>query len=212
MTTRRNPMGKKPTDKAPTERTKIDAQGRAIPVSVIRPEMLKQDAVVNKTLDRVLRLNKRIKEDKIKLYNDIQDYLEYFAKKSDLTWKGNAAFTSFDGQFKIEIRFKECIEFGLELQLAKQKIDECLKDWSADSNANLRAIISEAFQVDKKGEIAKHRILALRKYNIKDAKWKEAMELIDKAIRVVSTKQYVSFYERDEYGEYKQIILNFTAL
>lgn len=90
-------MGKKPTDKAPTERTKIDAQGRAIPVSVIRPEMLKQDAVVNKTLDRVLRLNKRIKEDKIKLYNDIQDYLEYFVKKSDLTWKGNAAFTSFDG-------------------------------------------------------------------------------------------------------------------
>lgn len=38
------------------------------------------------------------------------------------------------------------------------------------------------------------------------------MELIDKAIRVVSTKQYVSFYERDEHGEYKQIILNFTAL
>jgi len=201
-------MEKKPT----TERTKTDALGRAIPVSVIKTEMLKQDSVVNNTLDRVLRLQKRIKTDKLKLYDEIQDYLEYVAKKSGLTWKGNAGFTSFDGKYKIEIRFKERIEFGLELQLAKQKIDECLKDWTSESNANLRAIISEAFQVDKKGEIAKTRILSLRKYNIKDPVWKEAMELIDKAIRVVSTKQYVSFYERDEYGEYKMIVLNFTSL
>lgn len=139
-------------------------------------------------------------------------FLQEIAKKNGLSWKGNAILNSFDGKYRVEIRFKEHIQFGIELQLAKQKIDECLKAWSADSNVNLRAIITEAFQVDKKGEIAKHRILALRKYNIKDAKWKEAMELIDKAIRVVSTKQYVSFYERDEYGEYKQIILNFTAL
>ncbi|MFA7095894.1 MAG: DUF3164 family protein [Gammaproteobacteria bacterium] len=198
--------------KTTTERTKTDAQGRAIPVSVIKTEMLKQDSVVNNTLDRVLRLQKRIISDKNKLYGEIQNYLDYVAKKSGLDWKGNAGFSSFDGKYKIEIRFKERIEFGLELQLAKQKIDECLKDWSADSNANLRAIISEAFQVDKKGEIAKNRILSLRKYNIKDPVWKEAMELIDKAIRVVSTKQYVSFYERDEYGEYKMIVLNFTAL
>ncbi|MDD2229192.1 MAG: DUF3164 family protein [Candidatus Cloacimonetes bacterium] len=201
-----------PKAKTTTERTKIDAQGRAIPVSVIKSEMLKQDTVVNNTLDRVLRLQKRIISDKIKLYAEIESYLEFVAKKSGLEWKGNAGFTSFDGKYKIEIRFKERIEFGLELQLAKQKIDECIKAWTTDSNVNLRAIINEAFQVDKKGQIAKFRILALRKYNIKDPIWKEAMELIDKAIMVVSTKQYVSFYERDEHGEYKMIVLNFTAL
>ena len=69
-------MGKKPTDKPPLERTKIDSQGRAIPVSVIRPEMLKQDSVVNRTLDRVIRLHNRIKADKLKLYDEIQDYLD----------------------------------------------------------------------------------------------------------------------------------------
>jgi hypothetical protein len=205
-------MGKNPTDKPPIERTKIDSQGRAIPVSVIRPEMLKQDSVVNRTLDRVIRLHNRIKADKLKLYDEIQDYLEYIAKQSDLTWKGNAGFTSFDGKYKIEIRFKERIQFGIELQLAKQKIDECLKEWSADSNANLRAIISEAFQVDKKGEIAKYRILRLRRYNIKDTVWKEAMELIDQAIQVVSTKQYITFYEKDESGQQRQIVLNFSTL
>jgi hypothetical protein len=76
----------------------------------------------------------------------------------------------------------------------------------------LRAIISEAFQVDKKGEIAKYRILRLRRYNIKDPVWKEAMELIDAAIQVVSTKQYITFYEKDAAGQAKQIVLNFTAL
>jgi P2-related tail formation protein len=112
----------------------------------------------------------------------------------------------------VEIRFKERIQFGVELQLAKQKIDECLKEWTTDSNINLRAIINEAFQVDKKGEIAKYRILGLRRYNIKDPTWKEAMELIDQAINVTSTKQYVAFYERDAAGDYQQIILNFSAL
>lgn len=202
----------RPKAKATTERTKIDAQGRAIPVSVIKSEMLKQDTVVNNTLDRVIRLQKRIIADKIKLYAEIESYLEFIAKKSGMEWKGNAAFTSFDGKYKIDIRFKERIEFGLELQLAKQKIDDCIRAWTTDSNVNLRAIINEAFQVNKKGEIAKFRILALRKYNIKDPIWKEAMELIDQAIQVVATKQYVSFYARDEHGEYKMIVLNFTAL
>ncbi|MDP2173274.1 MAG: DUF3164 family protein, partial [Candidatus Cloacimonadaceae bacterium] len=129
-----------PKAKATTERTKIDAQGRAIPVSVIKSEMLKQDTVVNNTLDRVLRLQKRIISDKIKLYAEVESYLEFVAKKSGLEWKGNAGFTSFDGKYKIDIRFKERIEFGLELQLAKQKIDECIKAWTTDSNVNLRAI------------------------------------------------------------------------
>ncbi|MCB5252618.1 MAG: DUF3164 family protein [Candidatus Cloacimonetes bacterium] len=198
--------------KKTADRTKTDALGQNVPISIIKPEILKQDAIVSKTINRVKKLQERIISDKARLFEDVELFLQEIAKKNGLSWKGNAILNSFDGKYRVEIRFKEHIQFGIELQLAKQKIDECLKAWSADSNVNLRAIITEAFQVDKKGEIAKHRILALRKYNIKDAKWKEAMELIDKAIRVVSTKQYVSFYERDEYGEYKQIILNFTAL
>jgi hypothetical protein len=192
--------------------TRVDANGQSIPVSIIRPEILKQDAIVTKTINRATKLHDRMVADKNQFFEDVELYLQQVAEKNGLDWKGNAVLNSFDGKYRVEIRFKERIQFGIELQLAKQKIDECLKAWSADSNVNLRAIISEAFQVDKKGEIAKHRILSLRKYNIKDIKWKEAMDLIDKAIRVVSTKQYVSFYERDELGEYKMIVLNFTAL
>jgi len=203
---------KKPRTKGSVERTKTDSQGREIPLRMVRPEILKQDTVIRHTMDRVKSLHNRIKSDKEKLFQELEGYLEFMAEKHGLHWKGNAILLSFDEQYKVEIRFKERIQFGVELQLAKQKIDECLKAWTTDSNINLRAIINEAFQVDKKGEIAKYRILGLRKYNIKDTTWKEAMELIDQAINVTSTKQYVAFYERDEAGNYNQIVLNFSAL
>ncbi|MDP2174013.1 MAG: DUF3164 family protein, partial [Candidatus Cloacimonadaceae bacterium] len=177
-----------------------------------KPEIIKQDAVVTKTIERAKKLQDRIIKDKAKLFEEVELYLEEVAEKNGLEWKGNAILNSFDGQCRVEIRFKERIQFGIELQLAKQKIDECLKEWSADSNVNLRAIISEAFQVDKKGEIAKYRILRLRRYNIKDPVWKQAMELIDQAIQVVSTKQYITFYEKDESGQQRQIVLNFSNL
>lgn len=205
-------QGKTRKSKGQTERTITDAHGREIPIKLVKTEIIKQDVVIRRTMDRVISLQKRIKSDKEKLFEELEGYLEFIASKHGLHWKGNAILLSFDEQYKIEIRFKERIQFGVELQLAKQKIDECLKAWTTDSNANLRAIITEAFQVDKKGEIAKHRILTLRKYNIKDPTWKEAMELIDQAINVTSTKQYVAFYERDAAGNYNQIVLNFSAL
>jgi len=206
MDTPKTPKAKKPVP------TRIDANGQSIPVSIIRPEILKQDAIVSKTINRAIKLHQRMVADKNKFFEDVELYLQQVAEKNGLEWKGNAVLNSFDGKCRVEIRFKERIQFGIELQLAKQKIDECLKAWSADSNVNLRAIISEAFQVDKKGEIAKYRILRLRRYNIKDKTWKEAMELIDQAIQVVATKQYINFYERDESGQFRQIVLNFPAL
>lgn len=130
------------------------------------------------------------------MVEELEEYLNDLAKRNGLKWRGNAELVSFDESMKVEVRYRERIQFGVELQLAKQKIDECLKEWTSGSNEKLKAIIIEAFQVDRKGEIAKHRIFALRRYNIKDPVWKEAMELIDKAIQVTSSKQYIAVYRR----------------
>jgi len=182
MDTPKTPKAKKPLP------TRIDANGQSIPTSIIRPEILKQDAIVTKTINRAIKLHDRMVADKNQFFEDVELYLQQVAEKNGLDWKGNAVLNSFDGKYRVEIRFKERIQFGIELQLAKQKIDECLKS------------------------IAKYRILRLRRYNIKDQTWKEAMELIDQAIQVVSTKQYINFYERDESGQFRQIVLNFPAL
>jgi len=194
------------------ERTLTDAQGREIPVKVLHTEIVEKDAAVKKAMDCALKLQERILTDKQKLICIVEKYLNDAARRNGLEWKGNALLFTFDEKYKIEMRFREKIQFGIELQLAKQKIDECIKAWSVDSNDNLKAIINEAFQVDKRGQLARYRIFALRRYKIKDPTWKEAMELIDKAILVTSTKQYISFAVRDEAGNYNKVVLNFSAL
>jgi len=198
--------------KAVKERTLTDAQGREIPVKVLHTEILEKEAAVKKAMGVALKLQEQIITDKQKLIGIIEKYLNDAARRNGLEWKGNALLFTFDEKYKIEMRFREKIQFGIELQLAKQKIDECIKAWSVDSNDNLKAIINEAFQVDKRGQLARYRIFALRRYKIKDPIWKEAMELIDKAIMVTSTKQYISFAVRDEAGNYNKVVLNFSTL
>ena len=205
------------TDPAPrkaskSERSLTDAQGREYPVKVLDKELVIRDAVVNRILNKATKLRERIISDKQDIVEELETYLNDIAERNGLKWKGSAELLSFDESKRVEIRYHENIRFGIELQLAKQKIDECLKAWTTDSNVNLKAIITEAFQVDKKGQLAKHRILSLRKFKIKDPTWKEAMELIDKAIQVTSTKQYVGFFVRNESGKLERLLLNFSAI
>lgn len=194
------------------DRTLTDAQGREISVKVLNQDILDREAAITKAMDHALKLQDRIIKEKHTIIKIVEDYLNDAARKNNVEWKGNALLLSFDEKYKIEIRYREKIQFGIELQIAKQKMDECIKAWSADSNDNLKAIINEAFQVDKRGQLARYRIFALRRYKIKDPIWKEAMELIDKAIMVTSTKQYISFAVRDDEGNYHKVVLNFSTL
>ncbi len=195
------------------EKILTDAHGREYPAKILDPQIVKRDTIVNRLMGKALRLHDKIETEKIKMVEDIDKYLTQTAQKYGEEWKGNAELVSFDGKYKIEIRNRERIEFSEKLQIAKQKIDECLKRWSEDSNVNLQAVIKEAFQVDKKGEIAKSRILGLRRFNIKDKQWQQAMDLIDEAIQVTSTKQYIAFYERpSEDKSFQLVSLNFSAL
>lgn len=100
--------------------------------------------------------------------------------------------------------------FDERLQVAKQLIDECLTDWTKDSNDNIKALINQAFQVDKEGKVSTSRVLALRSLDINDAKWDRAMDAISDAIQVTDTKEYIRFYERDDAGAYHQISLDFS--
>ncbi len=195
------------------EKMLTDANGREYPAKILDPQIVKRDAIVNRLMNRALKLNGRIVSDKVKMADDINKYLNQTAQKYGEEWKGNAELVSFDGKYKVEIRQRERIDFSEKLQIAKQKIDMCLKRWTEDSNINLQAVIKEAFQVDKKGEIAKSRILGLRRYHIKDTQWQQAMDLIDEAIQVTSTKQYIAFYERPSKDKpFRLISLNFSAL
>ena len=70
------------------------------------------------------------------------------------------------------------------------------KAWSAGSRPEIHALINNAFQVDKAGKINTGRVLGLRRLDIHDARWQDAMRAIGEAVQVVGSKSYVRVYER----------------
>lgn len=77
-----------------------------------------------------------------------------------------------------------------------QLVDECLNEWAADARAEIRAIVTRAFNTDKAGKINRSEIFMLLRLEIGDPRWLEAMRAIKDAMRVVGSTTYVRCYQR----------------
>ncbi|WP_268907216.1 DUF3164 family protein, partial [Chromobacterium violaceum] len=126
--------------------------------------------------------------------------------------KGNLTLYSFDGRYKINRASQDKIGFDERLQAARAKIDECLADWTAGARPELQVIVNEAFATDKQGQINTGRVLALRRYDIQDERWKEAMTAIGEAVQVVASRSYIRVYERvGDTDQYRPIPLDIAG-
>jgi len=178
---------------------RLKHDGSYVPESTIKPIDLARDQIVNEIVENAKELNKRISEFKLNTFADVQAFIEMSAEQYGAKIggnKGNVTLISFDGRYKIQRAVAESITFDERLQAAKQLIDECIHTWSEGANANIRALVNDAFQVDKEGNISIGRVLGLRRLNITDEKWQKAMQAISDAIQVVGSKSYVRVYER----------------
>lgn len=190
---------------------KEDAMGRLIPVDQIKPiDDLRDDLVIKlvEEAERTAQAAKQFREDALR-------QIEQFAQMSAGEYgvelggrKGNITLTSFSGEFKVVRALQDHITFDERLQAAKTLIDQCLNRWTEGSHANLKTIVTDAFQVDKQGKLNVQRILSLRKLEFDDETWKRAMQAISDAITITSSQTYVRFYRRAESGEYKLIPLD----
>lgn len=176
-----------------------DARGALVPVETIKPQDKLQDEMVRKVAVFARQLSAQISRFKQHCFEDVGSYValleqEYGAKAGGQ--KGNMTFISFDGRLKVQVAVADHIIFGAELQIAKSLIDECLKEWGADSRAELRAIINRAFQVDKEGRVNRAELFMLMRAEIADPRWKNAMDAIRDSMRVIGSKTYIRFYER----------------
>jgi hypothetical protein len=203
------------TQKQPTpEGYMEDGQGRLIPLErVSRMDMTRNDLVIE-LMKKALNIQALLATFKAGAMADIQAFVElsgeaYGAKLGGN--KGNVTLFSYDGRYKLIRSIDDYITFDERLQAAKELIDECLKRWSEGSNLNLRAIVNDAFQVDKTGRINTKRILSLRRIEIDDETWQRAMQAISDSVQVISSKSYIRFYERQPDGSYKQLNLNISA-
>jgi len=191
-----------------------DAQGRHVPIERIRQIDLERDALVKEIVVKAKELEGIIASFKQHTLADISAFVELSAEKyqAKLGGKvGNVTLTSYDGRYKIVRAIDERQAFDERLQAAKALIDECITEWVADSRSELRSLINDVFQVDKQGRLNTNRILSLRRLDITDERWLNAMAAIGESLQVVDSKAYLRIYERQEDGSYKPLPLDLAA-
>lgn len=193
----------------------MNAKGHYVPLSAVKEIDKLRDDVVQDIISRAKELRSQMISVKDIMFSNFYDFVELSAREYDTKiggQKGNVTLMSFDGKYKVQMAVQDNIVFDERLQVAKSLIDECLNEWTQGSDDKIKAIINNAFDVDKEGKINTRRVLSLRSLDINDEKWLQAMDAISDAIQVVSSKEYIRVYERDNDGKYQQITLDFASV
>jgi len=180
---------------------KKNSVGHLVPVEKIEAIDLLRDELVKKLVTKSELLNTQLKEFRILALKEIAEFIELSADQYGINIggkKGNVSLSSFDGVFTIKRSVNENISFDERLQVAKELVDDCIHRWSQGSNDNIKALVEHAFQTDKEGNISVTRILGLRKLDIKDDVWREAMEAIADSLTITGSKTYLRVYKRNE--------------
>ncbi|WP_243746818.1 DUF3164 family protein [Yersinia pseudotuberculosis] len=193
----------------------VDRKSRLVPISQVSDFDLEMDAFVRAQVAEAIEENARIKAFKSKSFDECYAWLDLAAEKYGKTrggLKGNVTFPSYDGSEQIRIAVQDSLAFGPELHIAKELIDECISEWSVGANENLRAIILDAFAVDKEGQLSTSRILSLRRIKIDDPRWHQAMEAISESLQVAVSKTYINFRRKNSEGKLVNIPINIAAV
>ncbi len=195
---------------------KQDSQGRLVPVESIKEIDLMRDDLVMEIVAQDEQTHTQLAAFKQKVFGDVRAFVELSAEKYGAKIggrKGNISLLSYDGKYKVLIANQDHIVFDERIQAAKSLIDECIKSWTAGASMEIKALIDRAFEVDKEGRLNTGRILTLRRVNIDDARWHQAMQAIGDSIQVVGSKSYVRVYRRKGDNDvYEQISLDIAGV
>ncbi|MFN4172771.1 MAG: DUF3164 family protein [Pseudorhodobacter sp.] len=179
-----------------------DARGNLRPVEMIKPMHLLQDEVVRKQFGFALALAEQISRFKGHVFTDLGEFDALMAQEYGLTKggpKGNRTYSTVDGLMKVEIRIQDRIAFGPEMQIAKALFDECLNEWAADTRAELRSLVTNAFDTDKEGNINRSNVFVLLNTASEDPRWSRGQAAIRDAMHVIGSKSYIRFQMRDHF-------------
>ncbi|TDK66009.1 DUF3164 family protein [Sapientia aquatica] len=195
---------------------RTDAQGRLVPESLIKPVDKIRDELVVDIVERAKELSIRLAKFKVSVLQDSRAFVQLSAEQYGVSLggkKGNVTLYSFDSKYKIQLTVAENIQFDERLQAAKALIDECINEWARNSSDEIKVLVQDAFQTDKEGRISTGRVLGLRRLEIVDEKWLQAMRAIGESVQVIGSKEYIRFYERVEGADqYSPVSLDIAAL
>lgn len=176
-----------------------DSRGRLVPEANVRPSDKLQDELVRRLHREAEPVRQFMMDFKRLCFTEIHAFLDLVAEQYSTKLgsdKGNVTLTSYDGTLRVTVAVGNVISFGPEIQAAQTLIHGCLNRWSEGANANLKAVVLDAFDVDKQGSMNVGKILALRRLEIEDEEWQRGMQAISDSVRVDVTKDYVRLHRR----------------
>lgn len=189
-------------------------RGELIALSAVKPEHIEEDELVRRLTVKAAGYNRLLAAFRAEVFEEVVAYRELLADKYGVKRrgsKGNITLSTVDTSLRLTIQVSETLTFGPELEVAKEIIDGCIRRWSAGSNDNIRALIDQAFQVDKQGKLNTDRILGLKRLKIVDetGEWEQAMGIISDSVRVMASKEHARFYRVcDDTGNSDRIALD----
>lgn len=193
-----------------------DAQGRLVPESLIGPIDRMRDDLVLELVKGAEEASESLAAFKQRAFSDVAAFVSLSAEKYGVKrggTKGNVTLHSFDGRYRVSVAVADHMVFDERLQAAKHLIGECIIDWSQGSRDEIKVLVQSAFDTDKEGKINVGRVLELRRLDIQDEKWQQAMQAIGESLQVIGSKSYVRFYKRiGEADKYEPIPLDVAAV
>jgi len=193
-----------------------DAKGALWPVENIREIDRLRNDLVGEIVAKTKLQSEALAKFKAAVFGDIEAFVQLSGEKYGVAMggkKGNVSLLSFDGRYKVQRAVSESLAFDERLQIAKELVNQCIHLWSEGSRSEIRALINDAFQVDKEGRVNVARILSLRRLEITDDKWLTAMKAIGESIQVAGSKTYFRVYERvGDSEQYQPISLDIAAV
>jgi hypothetical protein len=179
-----------------------DAKGHLVPVSAIKPQHLLEHQMVFKVLEFACDLANQIRRFRSHVFADAAtfDQLlldEYGEQKRGRRGKGNVTYRTLDGLLKFQVQIADHIDFGPELQAARECFRACIAEWVEGAHANLRSIVDDAFEADKEGKVSRDAVFRLLRLDFDDKRWQDGQRAIKDSIRIVGSKSYCRFYLRE---------------
>jgi hypothetical protein len=192
-----------------------DAKGRLVPEHLVKPAPKLIDQTVRKILGYAEALSDRIARFKGHTYDDIATTIDLLAEQYGATLggeRGNVSLTSFDGTVRVQVSVQDRITFGPELEIAKALIYRCIGKWSSGSRPEILQLVDDAFQVSQEGKVNREALLRLRRLEIDDADWHQAMRALTDSIQVIGSREYIRIHRRDDpRGKWEQVPLDLAA-
>jgi len=192
-----------------------NANGALIPIENIKAIDLQRDELVREIIESAEQIAGTVANFREWAFARVDEFVAESAAKYKVKYRGSTGkakggiqLTTFDGSYKVQIANQETMSFDERLQVAKDLIYKCVRKWSEGSRPEILTLINDAFQVDKAGNISTSRVLGLRRHEIKDPDWQQAMKAIGDSLAVTNSKKYIRVYKRLDNGEYKMIPLD----